>query len=62
MTIHVLNHKKTYQRHFLMKSKNNASFVLSAIASSLVAGRCLLPLELTIQRGLPLESVKDDQL
>ena len=45
-----------------MKSKNNASFVLSAIASSLVAGRCLLPLELTIQRGLPLESVKDDQL
>ena len=41
-----------------MKSKNNASFVLRAIANSFVPGRCLLPLEFTIQRGLPLESVK----
>ena len=40
-----------------MKSKNSASFVLRAIANSFVPGRCLLPLEFTIQRGLPLESV-----
>ena len=40
-----------------MKSKNSASFVLRAIANSFVPGRCLLPLEFTIQRGFPLESV-----
>ena len=33
------------------------SLVLTATARSRVPGRCFRPLELVIQRGLPLESI-----
>ena len=35
------------------------SLVLTATARSRVPGRCFRPLELVIQRGLPLESIVD---
>lgn len=43
-------------RHLVRKSKKSSSVVLRAEESSFVSGRRLRPLELVMQRGLPLES------
>ena len=47
-----------HSRHLRMKSKNSMSLVLRADAKSRVSGRRFRPLELVMQRGFPLESVR----
>ena len=47
----------SHSRQRRRKSKKRVSLVLTATARSRVPGRCFRPLELVIQRGLPLESI-----
>ena len=47
----------SHSRQRSRKSRKRVSLVLTATARSRVPGRCFRPLELVIQRGLPLESI-----